>query len=126
MLTKPGVLLRLEGGCVLAAAIAGYARVLHGGWWIFAVCFLAPDVSLLGYAAKGHREMAAALYNAVHSYLLPLVLGGCSWWMHARAGEAAAAIWIAHIALDRMLGFGLKYPEGFKTTHLQTAAVYRQ
>lgn len=125
MLTKPGVLLQLEGGCVLAAAIAGYALVLHGSWWIFAVFFLAPDLSLLGYAAAGHRTLAAALYNAVHSYLLPLVLAGASWWLHLRAGEIAAAIWIAHVALDRMLGFGLKYPEAFKPTHLQTVATFR-
>jgi hypothetical protein len=124
MLTKPAVLLRLEGGIVLAAAIVGYARVLHGSWWIFAVFFLAPDLCLLGYAARRHLAMAAALYNAAHTYLLPLALGGWSWWTNAHAGEAAAAIWIAHIALDRMLGFGLKYPEGFKPTHLQTAETF--
>ncbi|MEM6559127.1 MAG: DUF4260 family protein [Myxococcota bacterium] len=27
-------------------------------------------------------------------------------------------IWIAHIAFDRALGFGLKSPAGFKHTHL--------
>jgi hypothetical protein len=52
MLTKPGVLLRLEGGVVLVAAVAFYARILHGSWWIIAVLFLAPDLSFLGYAAK--------------------------------------------------------------------------
>jgi hypothetical protein len=30
-------------------------------------------------------------------------------------------IWIVHIGMDRMLGFGLKYPTGFKETHLQRA-----
>jgi hypothetical protein len=120
MLTKPGVLLRLEGGFVLLTAIAGYARVLHGSWWVFAVFFLAPDLSLLGYAARRHLAMAAALYNAAHSYVLPVILAGWSWWMRAPAGEVAAAIWIAHIAFDRLLGFGLKYPEAFKPTHLQT------
>jgi hypothetical protein len=29
-----------------------------------------------------------------------------------------ALIWIAHIAFDRLLGFGLKYPTQFKDTHL--------
>jgi hypothetical protein len=120
MLTKPGILLRIEAGCVLLAAIYYYARVLHASWWIFAVFFLTPDLSLLGYAAMRHLAAAAALYNAVHSYLLPLLLAGWSWSMHAHPGEVAAAIWIAHIAFDRLLGFGLKYPEAFKPTHLQT------
>jgi hypothetical protein len=30
-----------------------------------------------------------------------------------------ALIWAAHIGMDRMLGFGLKYPTEFKETHLQ-------
>jgi hypothetical protein len=125
MLTKPGVLLQLEGGFVLAATLACYARLLHGSWWIFAIVFLAPDLSLLGYAAKRRLAMAAALYNAVHSYLLPLALAGWSWWMRVHPAELAAAIWIAHIALDRLLGFGLKYSEAFKPTHLQTVATFR-
>jgi hypothetical protein len=28
-------------------------------------------------------------------------------------------IWIAHIGVDRALGYGLKYPSSFKDTHLQ-------
>jgi len=124
MLTKPEVLLRLEGGCVLAAAIAGYARMLHRSWWAFAVFFLAPDLSLLGYAAKRRLAMAAALYNAVHSYILPIVLAIAGWWTGSRLAGPAALIWIAHVALDRMLGFGLKYPEGFKPTHVQRAGVW--
>ena len=28
-------------------------------------------------------------------------------------------IWAAHIGMDRMLGFGLKYPTRFQDTHLQ-------
>ena len=32
--------------------------------------------------------------------------------------QAAALIWIAHIGLDRALGYGLKYATGFGDTHL--------
>ncbi|RKQ33951.1 DUF4260 family protein [Oceanobacillus halophilus] len=28
-------------------------------------------------------------------------------------------IWTAHIGMDRMIGFGLKYPTAFKDTHIQ-------
>jgi hypothetical protein len=28
-------------------------------------------------------------------------------------------IWLAHIGLDRAVGYGLKYPTAFKETHLQ-------
>jgi hypothetical protein len=30
-----------------------------------------------------------------------------------------ALIWTAHIGVDRLLGFGLKYPTRFQDTHLQ-------
>jgi hypothetical protein len=30
-----------------------------------------------------------------------------------------ALIWLAHIGLDRTLGYGLKYPTFFEDTHLQ-------
>jgi hypothetical protein len=30
-----------------------------------------------------------------------------------------ALIWLAHLGLDRMLGYGLKYPTEFNDTHLQ-------
>jgi len=34
-------------------------------------------------------------------------------------GVAISLIWIAHIGIDRVLGYGLKYPTAFKDTHLQ-------
>lgn len=121
MLTRPGVLLRLEGLIVLVAALTVYATFLHGRWWIFVVFFLAPDLSLLGYAVKDQPALAAALYNAAHTYVLALLLALVAWIAGWQIGMLAAAIWTAHIAFDRLLGFGLKYPQSFKETHLQVA-----
>lgn len=123
MLTRPGLLLHAEALFVLVASV-GCFGALHGRWWVFAVFFLAPDVSLLGYAVPNRKRPAAAVYNAVHSWVLPIALGILGWWMGSRAAEAAALIWIAHIAFDRLLGYGLKFPEGFKPTHLQRAGVW--
>ena len=119
MLTRPGVLLRVEGLFVLAAALMVYATLLHGRWWIFVVFFLAPDLSLLGYALKDRAGLAAALYNSAHTYVLPLLLALAAWTAGWHPGELGAVIWAAHIAFDRVLGFGLKYPQRFKETHLQ-------
>ena len=35
------------------------------------------------------------------------------------AAVAVALIWLTHIGVDRAIGYGLKYPTGFKDTHLQ-------
>jgi hypothetical protein len=124
MLTRPGFLLRAEALLVLAASVFAYRSAAHGTWLVFALFCLAPDLSLLGYLAKTHTGPAAALYNAVHSYATPLIRGAVGWKIASSPLEQAALIWIAHIAFDRTLGFGLKFPQAFKPTHLQRAGVW--
>jgi uncharacterized protein DUF4260 len=105
--------LRMEGLTVLAAAVLVYARSDHS-WLLFAVLFLTPDISFVGYVL-GPR-IGAAIYNIFHSYIVPVALG-CGMWV---AGHSIAIplIWAAHIGFDRLLGYGLKYPTGFGDTHL--------
>ncbi|HEY1500458.1 MAG TPA: DUF4260 domain-containing protein [Acidobacteriaceae bacterium] len=124
MLARPDGILRIEGTCALVASVSGYFLFLHGHWGLFAVLILAPDLSLLGYATKNLR-FAANLYNLAHNYALPVILGLIAWKWNSPFSAEIAAIWVAHIGMDRMLGFGLKYPQAFKPTHLQTVAVFR-
>ncbi len=109
------IILQLEGGVVLAGAAAAFAQ-LGGSWGLFAVLFLTPDLSMLGYLA-GPR-VGAVCYNAGHSYLGPAVLAAVG----AVQGETLllqlAAIWVAHVGFDRLLGYGLKSAAGFGFTHL--------
>ncbi|HEU4697905.1 MAG TPA: DUF4260 domain-containing protein [Gemmatimonadales bacterium] len=107
--------LRLEGLAVLVASVALYAQ-LDGGWGRFALLFLAPDLSFLGYAAGPRR--GAAVYNAAHSYLGPLLLALAGVTGDPGALLPYALIWTAHIGFDRLLGYGLKYPTSFHDTHL--------
>jgi hypothetical protein len=81
-----------------------------GKWWIFLLCFLLPDISLVGYIRN--PKSGALIYNYAHTYLTPAVLGLLS-FRNWRAGLSASFIWVAHIGLDRMLGYGLKYPTAF-------------
>ena len=71
---------------------------------------------MLGYATN--IRLGAITYNAVHAYVGPLVLAGYSFGSNRPAIASFSLIWIAHIGLDRMLGFGLKYPTRFNDTHL--------
>ena len=114
-LARPRVLLRLEGAAVLALAVAGY-RAGGGNWWLFALLLLALDVAALGYLA-GNR-VGAATYNLVHTYVLPLALLGYGLWGGSPLALSLALIWLAHIGMDRTVGYGLKYPTGAKDTHL--------
>ena len=104
--------LRLEGLMALLLATNLYAHEKRS-WLVFAVLFVAPDVSFAGYIA-GPR-IGAALYNVAHSYVGPLLLATLP---SAGTGLTLALVWGAHIGFDRALGYGLKYPSGFCDTHL--------
>lgn len=108
-------LLRLEGLAVLALSVAAYAQ-FGAGWGWFALLFLLPDLSFLGYLV-GSRVGALA-YNAAHSYAGPLVLLAAGMLGAVPALLAIALVWCAHIGFDRALGYGLKYASGFGHTHL--------
>ena len=56
--------------------------------------------------------------NVAHNYILPLALAGFATLTDRREALPYALIWIAHIGLDRALGYGLKYGSGFGHTHL--------
>ncbi len=112
----PRRLLRLEGVAVAFASIALYFNADYP-WWLFLVLVLAPDLSMAGYAA-GPRVGAAA-YDVAHTYSLPIVLGAIGVIADAETAVQISLIWMAHIGVDRALGYGLKYQSGFKDTHLQ-------
>lgn len=115
-LLAPGMLLRMEGAVLALVAVALFA---HTGtkWWLFALLFLAPDLGLLGYLA-GARSGAAS-YNLTHALVLPVLVGAWGWWIGSSTSVAVALIWVAHIGVDRMVGYGLKYETDFRDTHLQ-------
>jgi hypothetical protein len=71
---------------------------------------------MLGYVRD--TRLGAAIYNLVHTQLIPTAL--LAYWLMAADAIALslAVIWFAHIGMDRMFGFGLKYPTRFNDTHI--------
>ena len=116
MFTRPAILLRVEEAILLGVTAFAYEQ-LHYSWPLFAILFLAPDLFMVGYLAN--PRLGAPLYNLVHILSLPFALLLTGYLLHWHLAPALSLIWIAHIALDRLLGFGLKYPTFFKDTHLQ-------
>ena len=111
----PRLLLRAEGAAMAAAGIALFA---HGdlAWWWFLMLLLAPDLSFLGYLAG--PKVGAAVYNAVHTTLGPLATLAVGWLLGEPLWLSLGGIWLAHVGIDRLLGYGLKYASGFDATHL--------
>ena len=108
---------RLEGGFLLALAVYGFSQS-EWSWWWFAVLLLVPDLSMIGYMAN--PAVGATTYNLGHTFLWAGLLLG--WYLLGGPLSALAigSIWLAHIGMDRLLGYGLKLSGSFTDTHLGT------
>lgn len=96
-------------------------------YWYFAFSFLyfflllfLPDITMLGYIVN--TKIGALFYNIGHSLVVPAILVIIGFITVAPPLLMATIIWLAHIFLDRMLGYGLKYDDAFSKTHLQQIA----
>jgi hypothetical protein len=109
------ILLKSEAAAVLGLSLAAYSY-LGFSWWICVALSLAPDLAFLGYL--GGSRLGAWAYDLAHTYVAPIAfalagyLAGEPWLM------AGAAIWAMHIAVDRLVGYGLKFPADPRDTHL--------
>lgn len=111
----PRTVLRLEGLALFLGMTLLYG-VWDGSWWVYAALFMAPDLSFLAYF--GGPRFGAMMYNAAHSYMVPMALMTVGFAMAEPLVLSIAMIWLAHIGFDRALGYGLKYASGFTFTHL--------
>ena len=107
--------LRLEGLCVLVAALYFYS-MLGFSWSTFALLFLTPDISFLGYLIN--PRFGALSYNTAHSYMGAIACITAGSLLVTPVLSCIGIIWCAHIGFDRALGYGLKYSAGFSFTHL--------
>jgi hypothetical protein len=114
-LSMPRLLLQLEGLAILAAAIICYGYQGYS-WLAFILLLLVPDLALIGYLMN--NRLGSIVYNLGHTHSLPLLLGVLSLLFEAPLGLQLALIWLAHIGMDRAVGYGLKYENSAKETHL--------
>src|SRR5829696_2872815 len=115
LLARPAAMLRVEGAAMLVGSVLLY-WINGGSWWLFALLLLAPDVSMLGYL--GGPRFGAAIYNAFHSYPLPAALAAFGLLGGSPLAVSLSLVWFAHIGMDGLAGYGLKYPTAFGDTHL--------
>ena len=110
-----GAILRSEAVAAFVAGIALWA--VNGGSLLWLVpALLLPDLSMLGYLAN--PRVGAVTYNMVHNWTLALILIGFGWSLAMIPATLAGAVVLAHVGMDRALGYGLKLPTDFRDTHL--------
>lgn len=108
-------LLRLEEACMFALAIYLNSFLPFAGW-VFWALLLAPDLSMLGYVIN--TRVGAVLYNLIHHKGLGIVLYFAGFFLVIHELTLAGVVLFAHSSMDRVFGYGLKYADDFKHTHL--------
>ena len=111
----PRRLLQAEGGILFAAALALYFDADYGVLALILLA-LAPDVAFVGFLA-GPR-VGAISYDVLHFEGMPVLLGTIGVLTEEPVAIQVALIWLAHIGVDRLLGYGLRYPADPAATHL--------
>lgn len=108
--------LRADALAILIAGVVAYGQ-LGGPWLLLVPLLLVPDVSMIGYL-RGTRP-GSVIYNLGHNLATGGLALGLGIWLGAGWLAVAGAVLVAHVGMDRLLGFGLKYPTVFQDTHLQ-------
>lgn len=108
-------MLKLEQTALLIACYAVSLQLGHQ-WWLFPALLLLPDISMVGYAVN--NRWGAVLYNFFHHQGVAVAVIGAGWYTHQPYVLLAGIILLGHSAMDRALGYGLKYATGFQDTHL--------
>ena len=108
-------MLQVEGA-VIAAAACWLTLQAGPPIWVWVAVLIAPDLSMAAYWL-GPR-FGAVIYNLAHTIIWPILLIIYGFVIFYDLVIAVGALWAMHIGIDRAVGLGLKYPTGFRHTHL--------
>jgi len=90
--------------------------LLNYHWWIFPLLILTPDVSMVGYLIN--TKIGALLYNIFHHKFIAIMVMLGGFISNVNIFILIGLIMFGHSAMDRIFGYGLKYTDSFKHTHL--------
>lgn len=110
-----GWILRAESVALFVAGVLLYLQLGGEPWWLL-LLLLVPDISMVGYL--GGPRPGALTYNLVHNLVVGLLALAVGWFAAIAPLAIAGAVLVAHVGMDRSLGYGLKLPTDFRDTHL--------
>jgi hypothetical protein len=108
-------LIKAEEAMMLALSLFLFQQLPYS-WWLFAVLFLTPDLSMLGYLIN--PKVGAVTYNFVHHKGIAIAIYIAGIYFSSNALELTGLLLFAHSSFDRMMGYGLKYSDSFNHTNL--------
>lgn len=112
---KMNNLLKLEELAQFLLSIWLFSR-LNYAWWVFPACILLPDLSMIGYLLN--PKAGAWLYNIFHHKFVAIGILIIGSGLNNSLLNLTGVILFGHSAMDRFFGYGLKFEDNFKHTHL--------
>jgi hypothetical protein len=107
--------IKIEEAAITAIAIYLLTKYNLGlPVWIWTLLFFSPDLSMLGYLVNS--SVGALTYNLFHHRGIALAILAAGILMHLDILITGGLLLAAHSSFDRMLGYGLKFPDDFKHT----------
>lgn len=108
-------ILRMEEAMQFGLAIYLSYQLPYAAWLYWAL-FLTPDISMLGYAIN--TRVGSITYNVFHHKGLAITLYLAGMYIPLTELAFVGLLLFGHSSFDRVLGYGLKYADNFKHTHL--------
>ena len=108
-------IIKLEEAAMFLLTIYLFSH-LHFAWWWYVALILTPDISMTGYLVN--NKVGAACYNIIHHKGVAILVYICGLYTQNETIQLAGLMLFGHSSMDRMMGYGLKYEEGFAFTHL--------
>jgi len=108
--------LKIEELGLLALFTFVYFHFYPGEWGLYLALFFVPDISFALYLIS--PKAGAVAYNILHhkGVMAVLILAGLL--LMDDLIIKMGLIFMSHSCFDRVLGYGLKYPDNFAHTHL--------
>lgn len=113
--TNMRILVRLEEALQFLTTVYLSYQLPVPGWWYWAF-FLSPDLSMVGYLIN--TRVGGAMYNVVHHKGIAAVCWMGGLYLNNVELQFAGLVLYGHSSFDRLCGYGLKYSDHFKHTHL--------
>lgn len=108
-------LLKLEELFMFGLSIFFFSKLDFAWWWYPALLFT-PDLSMLGYLVN--TQVGAWTYNFIHVKALGVGIFVIGLMLTSQPLQLTGLILFGHSSMDRVMGYGLKYTDAFKHTHL--------
>jgi len=108
-------ILRIEEALQFILSVYLVNQLPYAGWvyWAF---FLAPDLGMLGYLVN--TKTGALFYNVLHHKGIALGIYLAGLYLNTPELLFTGLLLFGHSSFDRIFGYGLKYSDNFKNTHL--------